>query len=69
MFDWPLSLSSPSLSSSFSLQKQLLDYTAWVNNYLKKRKPSIPLVTDIKSNFQDGITFVYLAEIVGREML
>jgi len=49
-------------------KKQLQDYTAWVNNYLK-RKPGTPLVTDLRSNLQDGLTFVNLVEIVGKEAL
>ena len=57
--------SSPSLSLSHS-QKQLQDYTAWVNNYLK-RKPGTPLVTDLRANLQDGLTFINLVEIVGKE--
>ena len=51
-----------------SPQKQLQDYTAWVNNYLK-RKPGTPLVTDLRANLQDGLTFVNLVEIVGKEEL
>ena len=54
----PLPLSHP--------QKQLQDYTAWVNNYLK-RKPGTPLVTDLRANLQDGLTFVNLVEIVGKK--
>ena len=46
------------------MKKQLHDYTAWVNNYLKRR-PGAQLVTDLKASLQDGTTFVLLVEILG----
>ena len=36
-----------------------------MNNFLKK-KPGVPLVTDLRSNLQNGVTFVNLVEIVGK---
>ena len=45
-------------------QKQLQDYTAWVNNYLRRR-PGAPLVSDLRWSLGNGITFVHLVEIVG----
>jgi hypothetical protein len=45
-------------------RQQLQDYTAWVNNYLK-RKPGTPLVTDLRWSLGDGVIFVHLVEIVG----
>lgn len=44
-------------------KKQLQDYTAWVNNYLKRR-PGVQLVTDLRASLQDGTTFVLLVEIL-----
>eukprot|EP00731_Ephydatia_muelleri_P017803 Em0010g901a len=49
-------------------KKQLQDYTAWVNNYLKRR-PGAQLVTDLKASLQDGTTFVLLVEILGKVVI
>ncbi|CAI8034356.1 Dixin [Geodia barretti] len=46
-------------------RQQLQDYTAWVNNYLK-RKPGTPLVTDLRWSLGDGVIFVHLVEIVAK---
>lgn len=57
-----------SLSLSFFLlygsQKQVQDYIAWVNNYLRKRPRTNP-ITDLRSGMQDGITLINLVEIAG----
>ena len=46
------------------MQKQLQDYIAWVNTYLKRR-PGVRLICDLRS-FSDGVTLVQLAEIVSK---
>ncbi|XP_019853697.1 PREDICTED: dixin-like [Amphimedon queenslandica] len=43
-------------------KKQVQDYIAWVNNYLRKR-PRANLITDLRSGMQDGITLINLVEI------
>ena len=48
----------------FTQKQQLQDYTAWVNNYLR-RKPGVSLVNDLRWSLGDGVTFVHLVEIVG----
>ena len=53
-----------SLSLSYGTQKQVQDYIAWVNNYLRKR-PRANLITDLRSGMQDGITLINLVEIAG----
>ena len=45
-------------------QKQLQDYQAWVNNYLKRR-PGVQPIVDMRTGLQDGIALVNLVEIVG----
>lgn len=66
----PPSLSlSPTLSLFLSyMKKQVQDYIAWVNNYLKKR-PHASLITDLRSGMQDGITLINLVEIAGLSMI
>ena len=53
-----------SLSLLYGTQKQVQDYIAWVNNYLRKR-PRANLITDLRSGMQDGITLINLVEIAG----
>ena len=50
------------------MKKQVQDYIAWVNNYLKKR-PHASLITDLRSGMQDGITLINLVEIAGPSMI
>ena len=45
-------------------QRQLEDYTAWVNNYLRRR-PGTPVVSDLRWSLGDGVTFIHLVEILG----
>lgn len=50
------------------MKKQVQDYIAWVNNYLKKR-PHASLITDLRSGMQDGITLINLVEIAGPSII
>ena len=64
-----LSDSLPPLSLFLSyMKKQVQDYIAWVNNYLKKR-PHASLITDLRSGMQDGITLINLVEIAGPSII
>jgi hypothetical protein len=46
-------------------KRQLEDYTAWVNNYLRRR-PGTPVVSDLRWSLGDGVTFIHLVEILAR---
>ncbi|XP_039258101.2 dixin-like [Styela clava] len=49
-------------------QKQIETYIAWVNSQLKKRAGNKP-VTDLKTDFRDGVVLVTLVEIISGEKL